>query len=253
MEQLIFVGLIVVFSILDALARKQRARQQGQGPLPGDWPDEAERAEGWSAEERAPPVGTVPPSYDEDASYDEEPSYDDGVLSEGGRVARPAPPDRRGGARRADERRGSEGLIPSEIWEEIQALARGEVPRKPEPEPAPEPQSARVPPPVRVERRHAPAESAGGESPSAEAPGRRRRVEPVPYRAPHPVHTAHERYGTPVSARLTPPAQVERGARTAAAADAVAALRGGREALRRAVILQEVLGPPVSLREESGP
>jgi hypothetical protein len=66
------------------------------------------------------------------------------------------------------------------------------------------------------------------------------------------VHATHPKLGRPVQERLTrldTPAD-HRAAPDPDVLEARAMLTGGRSALRRAVILSEVLGPPVSMRED---
>ena len=151
-------------------------------------------------------------------TYDSLPSYDDEYE-------------------RADRPSGSssEGMIPADIWEEIAGLARG---RLPEPTPTPEPEPA--PEPVEYLPR--------------------RSVERIPARPveTHRVHRAHAGYGTDPSSREALGAgrprsaavgQLSRDARTVRRQ-----LRGGAAgALRQAVILQEVLGPPAAMRSERFP
>lgn len=249
MEQLIFVGIIVLFSILEAVARKGKERQDG-GEVelpepPVGLPDPGPR--------RRAGRGSTPPSYDDD------PSFDDAVK---GRV------EGEGASRPPRARSGSEGLIPADVWEEIQALARGELPGTEAPVPpkprAPAPSAPSPPVPAPGGERQ-PRQAERRPQPPARRPSPPVRVEkptprptkPMPSAPPapvaegtpgHPVHLSHAAYGTPVRGRLTaaatsrvdgPPAEA-RGARTL--------LAGGPEALRQAVILQELLGPPVALR-----
>lgn len=190
MEELIFFGIIILFSIIDSIARTRKKRRQGTLPQPA--PDE--------------------PEWEDDVSaYDSVPSYED--------IDRPAEhtqPYRSKAGRSSAGAQSSEGMIPADIWGEIAGLARG---RLPELDPAP-------PPPVAIE--------------------------PIPARPvqTHRVHLAHAHYGTDPSSRpkseqdgLDPLAQK-------LSADASAVRRQLRShskgALRRAVILHEVLGPPAA-------
>jgi hypothetical protein len=69
--------------------------------------------------------------------------------------------------------------------------------------------------------------------------------------AEHAVHLTHPKYGKPVQDRLTPFGGDARPRRLPEEADAVrTVLRGGRVGLRQAILLQEILGPPVSLKDD---
>lgn len=113
------------------------------------------------------------------------------------------------------EEAGSQAMIPSDIWEEIAGLARGRTPAPTKPAPPP---SVEVAPPV----------------------------------ATHLVHRSHSGYGTDPStrARSEQDGMDPLGTQTSADALAVRRLlrRGGRHALRQAVIFHEILGPPVAIR-----
>ncbi|GMV04228.1 MAG: hypothetical protein AMXMBFR53_05090 [Gemmatimonadota bacterium] len=249
MEQLIFVGIIVLFSILEAVARKGKERQGGGGDLPVPEEEARPAPRPRSAPEtrsRPAPASSGPPAYDHDASYDDKVE---------GRPTRPRPT--------------SEGLIPAEVWDEIQRMARGEAPvEAPPPPPPPRPR----PPPAKPSPRPGGAPPAR-RTPPKPAPARgvptARRVpaevsRPVPAGKPetvdagalegspdHAVHLSHAAYGTPVAGRLTgfaPEASGRRASREAGAAREL--LRGGPARLRQAVILQELLGPPLALRDE---
>jgi len=68
----------------------------------------------------------------------------------------------------------------------------------------------------------------------------------------HAVHLTHPKYGTAVGGRLTGFAEDARVPVSSPDGMAVRQmLRGGPSRLRQAVILQELLGPPVGLREEA--
>ena len=122
-----------------------------------------------------------------------------------------------------------ETIIPADIWEEIAGLAQGREPERPKPVPVPEP--------AKVETRPARIPRAPVEQRAAE----------------HRVHLSHHGYGTDPSSR--PPSEQEGLDPLAARLDADAAraralLGQGRNALRQAVILQEVLGPPAAVRSD---
>ena len=118
----------------------------------------------------------------------------------------------------------SETLVPEALWEEIAQLARGETQRK-----AP----AETPRPT-IGRPAKPIPRVGDRTP-----------EPTPPPAPVPVVTVER----PVSRRVV--ADVEPApARKPVRQPHAFSLDGlsGQDALRRAIVLKEVLGPPVSLR-----
>jgi len=227
-EQLIFVGIILFFSVLEAIARRGRERRGAEPPAPEDWPAPGEprrvpevRPRPESA--RPTPTGGLP-------TYDDEPSFDERILDETPRPqARP-------------ESQGSEGMVPADVWEEILALARGGGPPQ-APRPAQRPAPPAPPrPPAPGPRAPTPRARRPTVPPSKAKPAGER-AEPV-----HPVHLTHPKMGTPVKDRLTAPAappsrSVSRDAR--AALDAISA---GHASLRRAVLLAEVLGPPAALR-----
>lgn len=238
MEQLIFVGIIILFSILEAVARKGKERQGRGGdlPVPDEEPRPAPRPRPVpEARSRPAPAPSGPPAYDHDASYDEKVE---------GRPTRP--------------RTTSEGLIPAEVWDEIQRMARGEAPvEAPPPPPRPRPVPKKPPPPKTSPARPAPTVR---RTPAKAAP-------PLPTRTPeaaeaveagamegsadHAVHLSHAAYGTPVAGRLTGFAEGGSGRLASREAGGVRELlRGGPSRLRQAVILQELLGPPLALRDE---
>ena len=217
MEQLIFIGILILFSILESAARKRK--QQGTGlPAPREpapWDQESWEEDRWGDD-------GIDVSVDDLPSYDGNPTFDDRV--EAGASA------------------SSEGMIPADIWEEITGLAQDRVPVRREPEeptlPSSQPWNPPIPP-----------------SPQPWSP-------PAPLGAPrvpepaHKVHLAHAGYGTDPSTRPPSeqdgldPLRVRANAATRAVREQLR--RGGAQALRQAIILQEVLGPPVVLRD-SGP
>jgi len=233
MEQLIFVAIIVIFSILDSVARTKKKRQQGRGPLPTP-----EAPEDWEWE-------------DEAESHDTRPSYDEVEVRRAPEEAEPRPqytrPYGSTGGSTSSAPKGSEGMIPTELWEEIAGLARGRIPQ---PEPQPRPQ-AKAPVP-----RPAPPRPAPRREPSRPAPSARPDVEAAPARPieTHRVHRAHAGFGTDPSSRAPSredgldPLAVSLGIDADAARHQL--LSRDRHALRQAVILQEILGPPAALRSD---
>jgi hypothetical protein len=217
-EELIFFAVIIFFSIIDAISRRRKARQKAQS---GESP------------ELPPPEEWMP---DDLPSYDADPSYDDTA----GRTEKQAAT--------------SQTMLPSALFEELAGLAgrleqgRGQARtldlpnQSPElPEPEPEPEWVHL----------APDRSRGPTQSRSLVPGGRRSVART---APHLVHRAHEGYGTDPSERapseqdgLDPLAETL-GANAAAIRTQL--LSHTAAGLRQAVILQEVLGKPVSLRDE---
>jgi hypothetical protein len=161
--------------------------------------------------------------------------------------SRPTPSSAGGGRQGIEEAGSSESMIPSEIWEEILGLARGE-PRRAEPAP---------PPPPETETPWALEERPRKGRPAA-AVARRRDPAVVPEERSFPTsHGAdgalHATRPADFKARLalsrtsTPEAEEEEAKppelRT------VLFGSGSSKELRRAIILKEVLGPPMALRE----
>lgn len=242
MEQLIFFALIIIFSIIESAARS-RKRKAG-GPLP-EVPPEWERDQ--TGQRRRPPTAEMP-SYDADPSFDDRPSFDDVATSE---------------TATRERTRSSESMIPADIWEELAGLAKESQRPAETPKPAPPPKRA-PPPPPRPAPPVRPAPSmkpmpAPAPKPRAPITAQKRATILAPEPAPegtagHMVHLSHAAYGTdpstrarsaqdgldPLAGRLSPDAQAVR-----------RQLRGqGVHALRQAIILQEVLGPPVGSRPD---
>lgn len=216
MNELIFFAVIILFTIIEAIA-KARKKRAGGGEEAG------------------------------------------AEVSDRERLARRSDPRER-------EDEPSETMIPADVWEEIAGLGRGRREVEPEPEPSelapappptpsPKPEPAPPPVPYGTAGRRAPAPYEG---PRGGSPGPKRRTPstPSPTRIPvpaetHRMHRLHSELGTDPSER-TPSAQdwrpEVRDDRNAKRVRAL--LRGseGTDALKQAVILREVLGPPVSMR-----
>jgi len=189
-----------------------RARKQKKQ---GQLPDESSPVpEDWEWED------------DQVESYDSGPSYEKPyqVRRSPGSAQRTTLPEYTGPYGKDRETRpaspkSSQGMIPADIWQEIAGLARG---RQPAPEPDPSPTE----------------------------------IEPIPPRplGVHPVHRAHAGFGTDPSSRARSAEDGLDPLRRTLSRDASAVrrqLRSHRKsALRRAVILQEVLGPPAATRPE---
>ena len=121
------------------------------------------------------------------------------------------------------ERKATE-ILPADLWAEITGAMRLPEPEPVEETPLPERE------PVRTSRKRQPDPSV------------------------HPIHSTHPEYGTDPSERT---ASIQHGLgsltdtlelRASVARDQLGL--GDREALRKAVILHEVLGPPLALREQ---
>ena len=121
------------------------------------------------------------------------------------------------------ERKATE-ILPADLWEEITGAMRLPEPEPVEETPLPERE------PVRTSRKRQPDPSV------------------------HQIHSTHPEYGTDPSERT---ASIQHGLgsltdalelRASVARDQLGL--GDREALRKAVILHEVLGPPLALREQ---
>lgn len=155
-------------------------------------------------------------------------------------------------ARRSPTPDSSEGLIPSEVWEEILGLARGKpspptpVDAPPEPAPAPAGRSAdRRREEIEIYR----APGSLEEIPSFEARSledlRPRQAELSQRELPPPSREVRPRRG----ALLTPHMGRQRHSGRSRWMRKELLGSGSAEELRRAMVLSEVLGPPLSLRE----
>jgi hypothetical protein len=257
MEQLIFFAVIIVLSIIESVARSRKQRKGGPLPeIPTDWEKE-------QAEQRRPrrttqklPRPMEVPSYDEDASFDarasseRERSFDEAATSEEERRKRSA---------------SSESMIPADIWEEIAGLAREakvEVP-KPKPRPEQRPMPRPGPTPQRPQRKSqgeprrgaTVAKQPPAPRPAASTPIRTATAQPtLEGTAAHAVHLSHAGYGTDPSQRVVSAQDGLDPLARAPNADAAAVRqqlrRRGAHALRQALILHEVLGPPAAGRPD---
>ncbi len=127
-------------------------------------------------------------------------------------------------ARESGRERKATEILPADLWEEITGAMRLPEPEPVEETPLPERE------PVRTSRKRQPDPSV------------------------HPIHSTHPEYGTDPSERT---ASIQHGLgsltdtlelRASVTRDQLGL--GDREALRKAVILHEVLGPPLALREQ---
>jgi len=195
MEPLVIIAILVLFSMLDAVARKQRQARppKGEGAAPPNAP-------------RPQQVRDGPRSHDDEIEAEVQPQ--------------------------ATTPTSSEELLPADLWEEIRRLAQGRAPAQPVPAPRPrrQPPATRSPDPApRRSKQRPPATAASAE---------------------HPVHRAHAKMGRPLAERRTPLDRPRQGRHPSADVQAVREMlcAGGPSALRRAVILEEVLGPPAAMR-----
>lgn len=238
MGELVFFAVIILFTILEAVAKRRKQREGGE--------DGGDEGESWTPApvERQPrPKAERRPRVERGSSS----STDRGM------------PERGAGR---EER--SETMIPADLWEEIAGLAAGEPRSEPSPRGEPKPVPSRRP--ESAPRRWKPGpfddEAASLETLDVERieddirPVRTYTGKRVPSSVDaHPVHRSHIGYGTDPSERA-PSEQdwrpTDRGNRNAKRVRAM--LRGseGTDALKQAVILREVLGPPVSMKDEGG-
>lgn len=221
MGELVFFAVIILFSILEAVAKR---RKQGEAGEEGG--DEGESWTPAPVERQPKPKAERRPRIERGSASSS--STDRGMPQRGAGREEP-----------------SETMIPADLWEEIAGLATGQTPRR-RPKAEPEgmhTEEARSLEPLEVERIEddiRPARTYTGARVPSSADA-------------HPVHRSHVGYGTDPSKRA-PSEQdwraAERGNRNAKRVRAM--LRGseGTDALKQAVILREVLGPPVSMKDK---
>ena len=218
MEQLIFIAVIVFFSVIDAIAKSRRAKRVAESfDLPEGWGDTS--LEGQAAEQE----GDLP-------AYDHDPSYDEVTVNYDERSGRPSS---------GPSTPSFETMLPSDFLEELAALASGRPIERPiEIEPVPtrstQPSSAV---PIRSPR-----------------PSSTRSARLATEPAEHVIHHAHRGYGTDPSSR-TPSEQDGLDPLAVTLSQDARSVRRrllsqDAHALRQAIVLQEVLGPPAALREK---
>lgn len=273
MEELIFFAVIIFFSILESIARSRRAKQGG-----------GEEDEGAGIPDLEAP--TPDTSDDHLPTYDDDPSYDDMARQEHEARER----RRKEEARRRERtlegyrepeagdrgpegspsteaaepaRPASETMLPGDLLEQLETLARGRQTQRGERRPTTPKRRERSrtvdlpsqspPLPTPIEDR----EVGSGSRPSGPVGS----TAPVGSRSPiggtsveHEIHRAHAGYGTDPSSRAPSEQDGLDPLAERMDADAVEVRRlllgGGRSALRAAVVLKEVLGPPLTLRDE---
>lgn len=251
----IFLLLVLFFWVLEAIASARRKRQGGE--IPGELPGEVREQPAGTGEGAGLPSGA--------AEYPDREVWRDGHDPREGYRALPQRPT--GRPMSWEERHGeaapstvsgessgkAEGMIPKGLWEELAALARGErpVPAEPLPVPGGGMEEAREGRRDTGKRREE-ASVRPGEVLQNPPPG------PVPAKPPREIvasdaaMAARTRY-TP-AVRLSPEdaptgkrVTLEGGSRKGGIMQSLAGGVTSRE-LRRAVILHEILGPPVALR-----
>ena len=231
MDGLIFVGVIILISIIESMSRSRKAQRK----LQDEAPTEPERFE-WA---QTPPWEADLPTYDEDSSYDDAEEEDDDAQERPISERPVTAPDGAGLT-------GAE--VAADIWAEITGLAIGRVeqgpararsiPRQSPPLPERTARSAPSPRPL----------------PQPPAPEVQDRPGPPRPREEHRVHLAHAEYGTAPSERAPSeqdgldPLSTHLGADLAAMR--VRLLSHDASALRQAIVLQEVLGPPAALQRD---
>jgi hypothetical protein len=232
MDGLVFLVVIVVFSLLEGVLRKKKAAQQAR--LSGQAPDDGQYGPTQDGQLEDGRYGLVQEQFE--ATYDGEPSYDDdppaydeahGILEYSNQYTE-APPSKPAP---------SETLIPKDVWEELAALVSGAQPQASDLErPAPPAPRAETTAVARTETTAVTQRATRG----------------LTTRPEHIVHDAHAAYGTDPSQRapseqdgLDPLAE-----HLGADARAVHQLFASRDshALQQAIILQEVLGLPAAFR-----
>ncbi len=160
---------------------------------------------------------------------------------------RPAPPmevARRTGAPPEVERgvpeKSSEGLVPEAVWEEILGLARGTPMERPVPPPAPAAPPVPLPPEPRQSRAEREESQRQAETLEVIPEFEARSLEAPAPRAVKPVARPLGRAAAAATGAPRPRSPGLRG-------DLFGS--GSPEELRKAIILKEVLGPPLALRD----
>jgi len=230
MEELVFFAVIIAMSVLDSIARSRKAKraQNAEGGVPAEsgagearWEGRGDTLGGYEE-----PGGSLA-TYDDEPSYDDEESYDDRLEwkeESEGRDPSPSSPA---------ESRPSTEMLGGDLLEQLAELAGGRLKGRME-------QAQERLPTVRVPRQSPPLPRPTRPSYDVLLRGEE-----------HLVHRAHAGYGTDPSERapseqdgLDPLAQ-----KLGADAEAVRRqlLDHDTHALRQALVLQEILGPPAAL------
>lgn len=245
MEELIFFAVILFFSIVESIARKKKAgRTEGSGGASRPDPSEPlEQQFEWTNNPPDLPTYDGDPSYDEGPSYDEQLSYDE--RGEGALQPRHAAPSEMSRSSSADT------MLPGGLRAEQEWVRRSGVQRERARTVKTSEQSPPLPAPTRTSssRTRVPAPPRS-RTPRSKVVGRSAGRQG----SEHPVHEAHAGYGTDPSERARSEQDGLDPLKWELSKDARAVraqlLSHGDSGLRQAVILQEVLGPPVSMRDD---
>jgi hypothetical protein len=245
MEELIFFAVIIFFSIVESIARKKKAgRTEGSGGASRPDPSEPlEQQFEWTNNPPDLPTYDEDPSYDEGPSYDEQLSYDE--RGEGALQPRHAAPSEMSRSSSADT------MLPGGLRAEQEWVRRSGVQRERARTVKTSEQSPPLPAPTRTSssRTRVPAPPRS-RTPRSKVVGRSAGRQG----SEHPVHEAHAGYGTDPSERARSEQDGLDPLKWELSKDARAVraqlLSHGDSGLRQAVILQEVLGPPVSMRDD---
>lgn len=261
MDQLIFFAIIILFTILESIARSRKAKkgggmETGRGPRPDPG--------GWEA--RLPELELPKeelPTYDEEPSYDEvatrrRQKREDKTLERYTRPYGSEQPAQGGGARPSPQRPSSETMLPGDLLEQLEGLARGRQAERRKARPRDLPgQSPPRPPLERTEVGTGPGASTpvGSKGPVGSTAPIGSRT-PIAKTGEHRVHLSHAEYGTDPSKRARSEQEGLDPLREGLGPEATAVrrqlLRGGRSGLREAIVLKEILGAPLALRDQNG-
>lgn len=268
--QLLFILFILVAAVLDALARSRKKQRRKEEM-------EREEAEAGDAVDEIP--GDVEPEAGPRSWEREEadvPEWEEWAPASGEGAEGPGPRTADSGLEGgADPGRSADEMIPADLWTEITGERRA-PPSREEPGPGerertaerkaepprspPRPLSQRGPPPA-PEPPPSPHDSVRREFPQARPSPHRRRDEERPRAPAREAGSAHGDPGTevPDERTLRRRAMAEEGKRRADAPKRRPRRRAGgliprgdSDALRRAVLYREILGPPVGFRPRGG-
>ena len=152
---------------------------------------------------------------------------------------------------------GSGGMVPEDLWEEIAALARGEVPASRREQPATHGPSSTDDPNSELEEWTAPEQDVSTKTPMADLQGgylhpdqaltHREHAQVVPPERPIPEEPPHEFVLHPREQPSKPQKEPRRAQKLPGLLSRVRL--GTTRSLRDAIIVAEVLSPPVTLRD----
>ena len=206
LAEFIFIAVIIALTMAEGVGR--RRKRAGKGPL------------------GQPPTSGKTPGPTPGASTG---------------VARTAPPQQPASSEGIASEDTSEGLIPTDVWDEILGMARGEAERPAPPSPTPEAISE-------IDER-----SLENLEPRRESrPGTPTAVDRDPWRDGFPGRVGPDVPAGRSGLAVAPSIQVTReSGKTGEKENLMHELFGGTTAqhLRKAIILKEVLGPPLALRD----